>query len=503
MSQREPIAFMSYVRSDDQHDDGRITRFRERLEGEVRMQTGRSFHIFQDRNDLEWQQEWKARINEAPSTVTFLIPVLTPSFFLSAPCRSEFEAFLLREKTIGVTRLILPIYYVSCDQLEEGYPRGKDHIADILRVRNRTDWRPFRFESLSDRDAGKALAGLAQAIRLSIRGLEEINAVAAANRNKPADQKIADVLAVAAREVPEIDTVARSAIALDPIPEARSAGNFDPEYFKTVTAENRYYSYTRRFDEVINAKDLADNSKLISLDRLLTSSRNVTQLDDLISELDVVIAARKSEPFLSVTILLDNSGSLRGRPITCVARNALRLTECFERWRIRTEVLGYTTRAWTGGQSRQLWLADGKPNAPGRLNDLRHIVYKSFDEGFLATATNFGVMITEDLLRENIDGEALLWAHSRLTQERRSNKFLFVMTDGAPTDDSTLSVNIGNFLEHHLFETVQMIELSGINLIGIGIGHKARCYPKSVCLEAENVGVPVLEAVKSFLQAGG
>jgi cobaltochelatase CobT len=118
MPTRQPIAFLSYVRSDDEHDGGRITAFRQRLEGEVKMQTGKPFAIFQDRNDIAWGQNWEERINSSISDVTFLIPVLTPSFFQSPACRSEFKAFLLREKTLGVNRLILPLYYVSCDELD-------------------------------------------------------------------------------------------------------------------------------------------------------------------------------------------------------------------------------------------------------------------------------------------------------------------------------------------------------------------------------------------------
>jgi hypothetical protein len=138
---------MSYVRSDDEHDGGKITRFRMRLEGEVKMQTGRPFSIFQDRNDIQWGQQWEQRIAQSIADVTFLIPIVTPSFFESPACRSEFNAFLLREKTLGIARLILPVIYLGCDQLDQSYTLS-DPIAEILKTRNWTDWRPLRFKKL-------------------------------------------------------------------------------------------------------------------------------------------------------------------------------------------------------------------------------------------------------------------------------------------------------------------------------------------------------------------
>jgi hypothetical protein len=158
MGERQPIAFLSYVRSDDDHDDGRITAFRKRLEGEVRMQTGKPFAIFQDRNDIAWGQHWEERINSSLSDVTFLIPILTPSFFQSPACRSEFQTFFLKEQMLGVNRLILPLYYVACDQLGDGYLPGSDDIAETLRSRNWTDWRQFRFKSFHDEVVAAALA---------------------------------------------------------------------------------------------------------------------------------------------------------------------------------------------------------------------------------------------------------------------------------------------------------------------------------------------------------
>src|SRR5690606_31499712 len=151
-----------------------------------------------------------------------------------------------------------------------------------------------------------------------------------------------------------------------------------------------------------------------------------------------------------VTLLLDNSGSMRGRPITVAATCADILARTLERVGVSVEILGFTTRAWKGGQSRELWLKNGKPAAPGRLNDLRHIIYKSADMPWRRARRNLGLMMREGLLKENIDGEALLWAHRRLIARPEQRKILMMISDGAPVDDSTLSVNPGNYLERHL-----------------------------------------------------
>ena len=143
MAEREPVAFFSYVRSDDAHDLGRLTELRQSLEGEIKMQTGRPFHIFQDRNDISWGEQWKERIESALRGVTFLIPIVTPSYFQSPSCRSEFHTFLVREKELGEDRLILPIYYVTCDEMDDSV-ETTDEIAVVLRARNWADWRRFR-----------------------------------------------------------------------------------------------------------------------------------------------------------------------------------------------------------------------------------------------------------------------------------------------------------------------------------------------------------------------
>ncbi len=159
-----------------------------------------------------------------------------------------------------------------------------------------------------------------------------------------------------------------------------------------------------------------------------------------------------------VTLLIDNSGSMRGRPITVAAMSADILARTLERCGVKVEILGFTTRAWKGGQSRERWIAAGKPANPGRLNDLRHIIYKSADAPWRRARKSLGLMLREGILKENIDGEALLWAHERLIGRSEQRKILMVISDGAPVDDSTLSVNPGNYLERHLREVIARIE---------------------------------------------
>jgi len=185
-----------------------------------------------------------------------------------------------------------------------------------------------------------------------------------------------------------------------------------------------------------------------------------------------------------VTLLLDNSGSMRGRPISIAAICADVLARTLERCDVKVEILGFTTRAWKGGLSRERWLAEGRPQAPGRLNDLRHIVYKSADAPWRRARENLGLMMKEGLLKENIDGEALEWAHRRMQARPEARKILMVISDGAPVDDSTLSVNAANFLEKHLRDVIAMVERRKIvELIAIGIGHDVtRYYQRAVTI---------------------
>lgn len=185
-----------------------------------------------------------------------------------------------------------------------------------------------------------------------------------------------------------------------------------------------------------------------------------------------------------VTLLLDNSGSMRGRPISIAAICADVLARTLERCNVKVEILGFTTRAWKGGQAREAWLNDGRPQQPGRLNDLRHIIYKSADAPWRRTRPNLGLMMKEGLLKENIDGEALEWAHRRMLMRAEARKILMVISDGAPVDDSTLSVNPANYLEKHLRDVIALVEKrKAVELLAIGIGHDVtRYYERAVTI---------------------
>ena len=192
-----------------------------------------------------------------------------------------------------------------------------------------------------------------------------------------------------------------------------------------------------------------------------------------------------------VTLLIDNSGSMRGRPITIAAVTADILARTLERCGVKVEILGFTTKAWKGGQSRELWQQAGKPTFPGRLNDLRHIIYKPADAPMRRARKSLGLMLREGLLKENIDGEALIWAHNRLLARREDRRILMVISDGAPVDDSTLSVNQGNYLEQHLRAVIDLIEnKSPVELLAIGIGHDVtRYYQRAVTItDVEQLG---------------
>jgi cobaltochelatase CobT len=497
MPLRQPIAFLSYVRSDDEHDGGRITAFRERLEGEVRMQTGKPFAIFQDRNDILWGQNWEERINKSLYDVTFLIPILTPSFFQSPACRWEFQAFLLKENTLGVNRLILPLYYVTCDELGESYIAGVDEIADNLKARNWTDWRPLRFKSQSDEAVAAVLATMAGTIKASMNELAAIGVAAASvNPDKEISSKLMVSSILAEEKAPGISELERVEVPIEyEVEQVRSTDKFDGNILKVVSRQP-YYVYIKKFDEVVDAGELADRAELMQLHKYLSNF-----VSDIKKRFDAQLA-RMLLPFhlkdkrrLAVTILVDNSGSMRGRPITTTAAWSLLIGEWLERLGATTEFLGFTTRAWKGGQSREVWLADGKPANPGRLNDLRHLIYKPFGADLRTSAPNFSVMMREGLLKENIDGEAVLWAAGRLQSTPADKRVLVVFSDGAPVDDSTLSVNPGNFLEKHLRDVVSTIS-SHLTLYAIGIHQDvSRYYPRAVKADEDNFGFKFFETL--------
>ncbi len=304
-----------------------------------------------------------------------------------------------------------------------------------------------------------------------------------------------------------------------------------------------YKAFTTRHDEIVEAEDLCDVEELgrlrAYLDQQMASSQSVvTRLANRLQrrlmaqqarswefdqEEGMLDAARLARVIVNpahslsykverdtefrdtiVSVLIDNSGSMRGRPIAIAAICADILTRTLERCGVATEVLGFTTRAWKGGQSREAWLADGRPGNPGRLNDLRHIIYKRADEPYRHARRNLGLMMREGLLKENIDGEALLWAHHRLIARPEERRILMVISDGAPVDDSTASANGGTYLERHLRQVIEWIERrSPVELIAIGIGHDVtRYYDRAVTImDADQLAGAMIEQLAGLFEA--
>jgi len=304
-----------------------------------------------------------------------------------------------------------------------------------------------------------------------------------------------------------------------------------------------YKAFTTRFDEIVESEELCDEEELSRLRAYLDQqmgglSNVVTRLAnrlqrrllaqqarswDFDQEEGLLDAARLARVVVNprhalsfkierdtefrdtvVSILIDNSGSMRGRPIAIAAICADILARTLERCGVQTEILGFTTRGWKGGQSREAWLAAGRPPNPGRLNDLRHIVYKRADEPYRRARRNLGLMMREGLLKENIDGEALLWAHNRLIARPEERRILMVISDGAPVDDSTASANGGTYLERHLRQVIEWIEKrSTVELIAIGIGHDVtRYYERAVTImDAEQLAGAMVEQLARLFES--
>jgi len=324
---------------------------------------------------------------------------------------------------------------------------------------------------------------------------------------------------------------------------SRQRQTFTPQ--AGANGEKPYHPYTTKYDQVITAEELCEPEEMTRLRNQL--DQQMSHLQGVVSKLanrlqrklmaqqtrswnfdleegilDTGRLARivanpthslsfkheKETDFRDtvVTLLIDNSGSMRGRPITVAALSAEILARTLERCAVKVEVLGFTTKAWKGGQAREQWQADGKPQQPGRLNDLRHIVYKAADAPWRRARKNLGLMLREGILKENIDGEALLWAHDRLIARSEQRRILMVISDGAPVDDSTLSVNSGNYLEKHLRDVIDYVETkSPVELIAIGIGHDVtRYYRRAVTImDAEELGGAVMRQLTALFDEEG
>ena len=308
------------------------------------------------------------------------------------------------------------------------------------------------------------------------------------------------------------------------------------------TSNFTYKVYTRAYDEEVTAEDLCSPEELQRLrkhlDQLMGSNKGTVSklahrlqrflmaqqnrswefnkeegildsarlhkiITDPLTPLSYKIEKDTEFRDTSVSILVDSSGSMRGRSMTVAAICADIISTTLERCNVKTEVLGFTTKQWKGGDSRRMWMEDGKPENPGRLNDIRHIIFKSADTPWRRGQKNFGLMLREGLLKENVDGEALIWAHDRLSRRMEQRKILMVISDGAPVDDSTLSTNQTNFLDLHLRQVIHSIETqSDVSLIAIGIGHDVtRYYKNAVTIHrAEELGGAMLEQLTDLFK---
>ena len=306
-----------------------------------------------------------------------------------------------------------------------------------------------------------------------------------------------------------------------------------------------YKAFTTEFDEIIEATDLCDPEELERLRRTL--DRQLESLHAVVSRLanklqrkllaqqnrswqfdldeGVLDAARLARVVVDpmqplsfkmereqefrdtvVTLLIDNSGSMRGRPITIAAICADILARTLERCGVKVEILGFTTKAWKGGESREKWVSDGRPQKPGRLNDLRHVIYKGADAPWRRARASLGLMLKEGLLKENIDGEALLWAHNRVMSRPEARRIMMVISDGAPVDDTTSSANGGVYLERHLREVIDLIEnRSPVELLAIGIGHDVtRYYDRALTIvDVDQLGGAMIDQLAALFDERG
>ena len=360
-----------------------------------------------------------------------------------------------------------------------------------------------------------------------------------AQANSPEENKVEDEV-----HTPESDTDNNQSSVQGEEVDIEITDQQIEEYLQTIDSYRNlgqnYKAATSQYDEIIEAQKLCDLEELIALRKQLDDKCDIYQkqisrlanklyrklqskqnrswsfdLDEGIldtSKLTRVITnsnsslSYKKEKEIkfedtTVTLLIDNSGSMRGKPIMIAALTTDMIAATLEKCKIKVEILGFTTKAWKGGKTREHWLKNGKEKNPGRLNDLRHIIYKSADQNSKKSKINLGLMLKEGLLKENIDGEALLWASSRISKRPETRKILIVISDGAPVDDSTLSVNSSNYLEKHLKSTILSIEeRSNIELLAIGIGHNVgQYYSKAITIhDVEELGGIMFDKIETL-----
>jgi cobaltochelatase CobT len=410
-------------------------------------------------------------------------------------------------------------------------------------------WRPFievkvglQLDQLKDQICNQRSYG--KLMRAILSGLELAEEYVGEPESDPENQEERQRQAELEEESQDEDIVQELAAEKAPSQDSQetreSTRTNRPDLPFNAVERSAYRVFTAQFDETVRAEELCDAEELTrlrgfldqslapmqglvarlanKLQRLLMAQQNRSWDFDL--EEGILDSARLSRVLVDpmhplsfkmereakfrdtvVTLLLDNSGSMRGRPIMVAATCADILSSTLERCAVKVEILGFTTRAWKGGKSRERWLNEGKSAHPGRLNDLRHIIFKSADVPGRRAKRNLGLLMREGLLKENIDGEALMWAHSRLIARPESRRILMVISDGAPVDDSTLSVNGGNYLDQHLRQVITEIEdKSPVELVAIGIGHDVtRYYRRAVTiLDAEQLGAAMTDQLISL-----
>jgi len=461
------------------------------------MHTGKPFKVFQDRNDLEWGQNWQDRIESSLEEVTFLIPVITPSFFNSPACQKELDLFIGRESSLGTNQLILPIYYLESDLIEE---YSENINAKVLRSRQYSDWRHLRFLPFDHQDVAAQFAALAADIKKRSRTLADI--IHASSPRVPTSEKekseqiienVRDRL-VAGDSLEEVGDVSfELLLEHDKLAPARKT----TKRKRPSTKRKPYRIYTTEFDEVVAADNFLVGQESLALTRLTTklasqiSAVYKKPLEDLSEQVSIL----KKSGEVSVLFLLDNSGSLRDRPISFISAWTLQICGVFENSGCEVSAVGFTTRAWKGGQSREKWLKEGRPSNPGRLNDIRYITYKDFDTPLVSTVQNFGAMLKPGILKENIDGEALEYGMSLIQARSKPNKLIVFISDGAPVDDSTLSENSMSFLESHLLDAISNIRKTDVRIIAVGVDHDVTRYfgDDGIASTAETLGISFLE----------